>query len=144
MRRLLITLLCLVSSPVLAAPYNATVVHAVYKKLIDANKEVKELPIYVKSDFSHECSLACTDGNEIIVTTELLLVVKNEHELAGVIGHEMAHARHRDEMKADLLGLRYAQKAGYNRCKAAQIMKLYGEDEEHPSGAVRYKNTGCK
>lgn len=117
-------------------------VYSVYNKLVRAN-HVRKLPIYVKSGILSTCSLACTDGHQIIVSTELLSYVKNDDELAGVIGHEMGHALYREELKADIVGLHYAKKAGYGYCKAAQFLKGLKGDREHPEGNIRYKNTGC-
>lgn len=123
-------------------------VNKIYKKLLAANNITSNVPIYTVSagGVPEVCSLACTDDykTRLTVTYELLKYVINEDELAGVIGHEMAHGVYKDEMKADVLGLEYAEKAGYNKCKAAQLMKSYGADSNHPSGSKRYKNTGCK
>lgn len=117
-------------------------IHQMYHKMCAANK-IKILPIYVKSGSPCNGSLACTNLHRITLSTELLSLVKNDDELAGVIGHEMAHAVHKSELKSDVLGLKYAQKAGYGYCVAAQFLKGYIEDAKHPSGAVRYKNSGC-
>lgn len=117
-------------------------VQNVYNKLIKATGE-KRLPIYIKKGILKKCSIACTDGKQIFISVELLSLVKNDDELAGVIGHEMAHRYFKSELMADLQGLRYAQKAGYGYCIAAQFMKNFAEDKNHPSGEVRYKNSGC-
>lgn len=122
--------------------FNNQHVQNVYNRLLRATG-VKPLPIYVLSGVLNRCSLSCTNGQRIVVTTELLSLVKNEDELAGVIGHEMAHAIYTSELEADILGLKYAQKAGYSYCRAAQFMKGFAEDSKHPSGSVRYKNSGC-
>ena len=118
-------------------------VQQIYSRLVQANGG-KPIPLYILSGKISTCSLACTDGRKIIITQELLSLVHNDDELAGVIGHEMAHMVHSSELKADVLGLQYAQKAGYNYCRAAQFLKGLIGDDTHPSGAVRYSNTGCK
>lgn len=142
-RRYCVALLMLVSFS--AYSYNVT---NIYKRLLKANNIKSNVPVYVMAAGAAPpaCALACTDDfkTQIIVTYELLKYVVNEDELAGVIGHEMAHGIHRNEMKADILGLEYAEKAGYNRCKAAQLMKSYGASKDHPDGMIRYKNTGCR
>ena len=115
---------------------------AVYEKLVKANG-IKKLPLYVRSVGEGNCRFACTNGISITITDELLSVIDNEDELAGVLGHEMGHAIHHDEMKADILGLDYAEKAGYNRCVAAQLLKKWGADDDHPDGGTRYRNTHC-
>ncbi len=118
-------------------------VQKIYDKIVRANPGVRRVPIYVKEGVYTWCSEACNMGNEIIVSKEAFEVIKNEDELAGIIGHEEAHFVYRDEMKADILGLQYAAKAGYDRCTAAQLLKGYRADKVHPSGATRYANTGC-
>lgn len=118
---------------------------SVYEKLLAANPNVPRLPIVVRSDIYDWCSLACTNGTRIYISTELLNLVKNEEELSAIIGHEMAHnmLSGESEMDADVIGLDYAVRAGYNKCKAARIMLNYAEDHNHPSGDKRYRNTGC-
>lgn len=117
-------------------------VQLIYNRMVLANN-IKALPIHVKKGVLKTCSLACTNGHEITVSEELLKLVHNEDELASVIGHEMGHATYKSELKADVLGLKYAKRAGYNYCKAAQFLKGYMKDKVHPSGAERYKNSGC-
>ena len=117
----------------------------VYLKLVHAN-QIKQLPIIVAQDTYKYCGqnyVACYNEEAIIITYDILNEIKNEDELAGIIGHEMAHAKTGDELEADVIGLTYAAKAGYNYCKAAQLMRNWEADPEHPSGADRYKNTGC-
>ena len=116
----------------------------VYKRLTRANN-IKPLSfVIIKEHNRRECSLACTDGRTLTITTKLLSIVRNEDELAGVIGHEMAHAVYGNEMKADVQGLKYAKRAGYNYCRAAKFLKSLVGDNKHPDGNIRYKNTGCK
>ena len=112
----------------------------IYQKLLRATG-VRPLALVVKAGV---CSLACTNGRQIFISRELLRIVRNEDELAGVIGHEMAHAKYSSELKADVLGLKYAKQAGYSYCRAAQILKGLEKDTNHPGGSTRYKNTGCK
>lgn len=137
MKSLLIIILACVPVLTNASP------QSVYNKLVKANG-VKRIPLVIAAKGPGNCSLACTNGQRILITQTLLNVVRNEDELAGVIGHEMAHQIHNSELRADVLGLKYAQRAGYSYCRAAQLLKLYEADSEHPSGSVRYKNTGCK
>jgi len=117
-------------------------VFSVHTKLISANR-LRSIPLYIRD--MEECGLACTNGKRVIISPSLLVFVRNDDEMAGVIGHELAHQFYLGEMQADVLGLKFAQKAGYSYCKAAQFLKrLKGGDGIHPEGAVRYKNTGCK
>lgn len=119
-------------------------VQNIYDRIVAANPEVRVVPIIVKKGVLSWCSVACNTGKEIIIAEETLSIVSNEDELAGMIGHEEGHFTYKNEMQADLLGLQYAESAGYNYCKAAQIIKTYEGDDVHPTGAIRYKNTGCQ
>jgi len=70
-------------------------------------------------------------GHSVVVTTGLLNFVNNKHELASIIGHEIAHLElghnrtkehsYLDEYHADMLGLYYVRRAGYSPCGAAQL-----------------------
>ncbi len=71
----------------------------------------------------------------------MLNEIRTEDELAGVIGHELAHRtmgkqKGNIEVKADTLGFEYIVKAGYDKCKAAQF--LLSADE-----TGRFAATGC-
>ncbi len=119
-------------------------VQNIYTKLTAANS----LPvshIYVKEGVVSWCSVACALGPDIIVSTELLDSAENEEEVAFIIGHELGHISHlgESEMDADIFGLDYINKAGYNGCKGAQILKTFMGDKKHPDGTIRYANTKC-
>lgn len=130
-------------TPVPTQAANVGDVQRIYNKILAANPGIKVVPIEVKRDIYSWCSEACNTGTRIYVSIEALSDVRNEDELAGLIGHEEAHFVFKDEMKADVLGLNYAAKAGYNYCVAAQILKSYEGDDVHPVGSIRYANTGC-
>ena len=121
-------------------------VQAISDAVADANN-LTRITTYVANNTFAECGenfTACSNGKVIVLSELLLSRVQNEDELAGVIGHEMAHKVYRDEMKADVLGLEYAEHAGYNYCRAAQmLLKTGAGGKGHPSGQTRYENTGC-
>ncbi len=122
-------------------------VHSVYNRLLRATGE-QPLPLSISKKAckmeNGQYSIACTDGYSIQINSKALKYVQNDHELAGIIGHEMGHKYYHDEMKADVTGLNMARKAGYNYCKGAQFLKGMMKDAEHPSGMTRYQNSGCK
>jgi hypothetical protein len=135
--RALILMLCM-------GPLWAFDVSAIEQRIAAANG-IRALPISVRDEVEIWCSLACTDGTRIIISTEALSYVKNEDELAALIGHELAHTQliGETEVDADLRGLDYLEKAGYNRCRGAKYLIGLIGDSKHPSGAQRYRNTQC-
>ena len=123
---------------------------AVYHKLIVANNlpELKEVIIESK-DQTINASVQYAD-NTITLNQGMLDVIQNEDEMAMVIGHELAHRTmghsadvYNAELKADKLGLEYAVKAGYDKCKAAQQLWHLEGGGDHPYPEVRYAATGC-
>lgn len=122
---------------------SAREVQRVYNNLARSNPQVRKVSISVQKGVYSWCSLACNTGNQIIVSEEALDYIQNTAELAGIIGHELAHFVYKDEKKADILGLQYAHAAGYRWCVAAQFLKGLEGDLKHPSGEIRYRNTGC-
>ncbi len=106
---------------------------------------------------------AWTDGEKITITTSLLKIMKNEDELALVLGHEMSHVLNYDvihmlledgwdvkidsrykEAAADKMGALIMMRAGYDVCRGKEIMRTFkdnfGDDagaEGHPDNAFR-------
>jgi Zn-dependent protease with chaperone function len=100
---------------------------------------------------------AWTDGKKITITTGLLKLMKNNDELAMVLGHEMGHFIARDvqrndeamdprymEADADKFGAFIMMRAGYDVCKGKEILRsfkeVFGDDaaaEGHPDNAFR-------
>ncbi len=87
----------------------------------------------------------------IWITAELLRVVRNDHEMAVILGHELAHYKYPDyllnswrrENMADLRGAAFARKAGYNVCIGMRFTRGLKADSDHPSGPQRYNFVGC-
>jgi predicted Zn-dependent protease len=73
--------------------------------------------------------------------------MQNRDELARVVGHELGHIKNncRDgrnmEMKSDEVAVTYLEKAGYNRCKAAEYLRRRNAPRSwsHPSDEERVK-----
>lgn len=95
---------------------------------------------------------ASTDWFFIEITQGMLRLTKNEHELAVVLGHELAHFSRKDpsstpsrEFAADLLGAQYADKAGYDHCIGAYILYRFKvpADGTHPDSTERYNRIRC-
>jgi len=100
---------------------------------------------------------AWTDGTNITITTGLLKYIKNNDELAMVLGHEMGHVLNGDvnrsanamdarylEANADKMGAFIMMRAGFDECRGKEIMRTFkdtfGDDvaaEGHPDNAIR-------
>jgi predicted Zn-dependent protease len=91
--------------------------------------------------------------DNITITQGMLNTLKNEHQLAMVLGHEIGHkalSHHRpkfhprQEMNADDVGYYYCKKAGYTRCiDALKVLQRKMGNKgggEHPPWNVRIKN----
>jgi predicted Zn-dependent protease len=62
--------------------------------------ERPDLPWHFAVNSSEVVNAAATPGGNIIITTGMLRVLRNEAELAGVLGHEVAHAVRRHHLAA--------------------------------------------
>jgi Zn-dependent protease with chaperone function len=122
----------------------------VYAKLVKANKFIFTPPLYVIK--SNKVNAKATWGS-ITIYTGMLKFLRNEHELAMVLGHELAHYKlwhtrssHKNEYAADKRGALYAQKAGYNKCYGGLFLLRfkYKPNKTHPPSKDRYKNLGCR
>tara|TARA_R110000822_G_scaffold275773_1_gene397860 strand:- start:1660 stop:2136 length:477 start_codon:yes stop_codon:yes gene_type:complete len=134
------------------------VVRDVYKKLCHVN--------------AYKCPrLVITNDNEvnasaglytIKITQQMLSFLRNKHEAALVLGHELTHYNNNDyykegsqqmELTADYGGMLLMRKAGYNKCIGLGFMthmqKVFGDgdwDGEHPKWMIRYARLsgGCR
>lgn len=91
-------------------------------------------------------------GSTIVVYTGMLANVRNDAEMALVLGHELAHGRlghsHSNipnEYAADKLGAQYSGRAGYNVCLGAKFLKRMGDKDSntHPASIKRVARLGC-
>jgi predicted Zn-dependent protease len=62
--------------------------------------ERPDLPWHFAVNSSEVVNAAATPGGNIIITTGMLRVLRNEAELAGVLGHEVAHAVRKHHLAA--------------------------------------------
>ena len=110
---------------------------------------------YPANVFFNETANGHTDGQQIIITSELMKTVPDDVNLALIIAHEMAHAisghqrKEKDlELKADRMALVLMSRAGYNIDRA---IGYWGEavhphqgfqenSKTHPTIAERYEN----
>ncbi|MBI2070352.1 MAG: M48 family metalloprotease [Elusimicrobia bacterium] len=99
--------------------------------ILEYKTEIDVAPAYVvKTKELYLYGLGPGSG-VIVITYELLELVRNEHELALIIAHELAHvqlehvkkvtskSRRLYEREADIVGALYMQEAGFN-CKEAE------------------------
>lgn len=91
-------------------------------------------------------------GYQISVNTGMLNNVRNDSEMAMVLGHELAHGRlghasstPANEYAADNLGAKYMKNAGYSVCTGAYLLKRFGSkgSSTHPAGTDRFRKLGC-
>lgn len=105
---------------------------------------------------------AYTDGKKVVIYRGMLNYLENEHEVALVLGHEIAHQMLRHvqasqveisvaEANADKIGAVYMMKAGYDVCVGREMWRRLEkqkgnyQDYDHPAYAYRYAelNINC-
>jgi hypothetical protein len=85
-------------------------------------------------------------GAYVVVNQGMLNFVRNESEMALVLGHELGHytgnhweSNYPNEYAADRAGFTYSIRAGFGGCKGAAILLRFGKaSKDHPSGRDRY------
>ena len=110
---------------------------------------------YPANVFFNEKANGHTDGEQIIITSELMKTVPDDINLALIIAHEMAHAisghQRKEkplELKADRMALVLMSRAGYDIDSA---IRYWGEaahphqgyqetSKTHPTITERYEN----
>ena len=91
-------------------PQAYTYIESIRNKILNGGN------VYYKDEFAWEVYIVnddnvlnafCTPGGYIYVYTGLIMFLNSEHELAGVLGHEMAHAdrRHSTDQLTQIYGL---------------------------------------
>ncbi len=123
-------------------------VQDLYNRILQSNHIVK-YPILIMVNNSD--NNAGQDGSNLFIYTGLLKDVRNDSEMALVLGHELSHytlghwtSNYSNEYAADKLGAQYIHSAGYSICKGAQFLKrLGGATNDHPAGIDRYHRLGC-
>jgi predicted Zn-dependent protease len=147
LKKLLIYLVLLVVS---VNSYAMSGAHAmqIYLKLLRDN-DLDGVPLLIVKNRDVN---AANTGYSIQVYTGMLNNVRNDSEMALVLGHEIAHGtlHHNgstipNEYAADALGAKYSTRAGYSVCVGANMLKRFGNrtSSSHPAGTDRYKRLGC-
>jgi len=121
----------------------------------DMNLSPETLCDYPINVFFHKEANGHTDGEQVIITSELMKIVPDDVNLALIIAHEMAHAieghqrKSKDlELKADRMALVMMTRAGYDIARAISYWRdavhPHAEFQEtsstHPSIKERYEN----
>lgn len=121
-------------------------------------KSISGIPQYVSLHIRQSEEInAGSNMYNVYINTGMLKFLKNQNELALILGHELAHilnqsynkgGSYSDELGADSLGAWLMQKGGYNKCEAIQLWKRMprlAPDGIHPSNKERYGrlSTGC-
>lgn len=139
-------------------------VRDIYSKLLtETGQSQDSLPLKIIDDVEEN---AYNTGQEIVINTGLIQK-SSYHEIAWVLGHEIAHGMlghlgslsARDditqwqvnEANADKMGAVYMMKAGYDICKGRKILKRWTEKngnylgDQHPDYSYRYDelNINC-
>lgn len=139
------------------ASVSVRLVRDVYKKLCHVNAyKCPKLVITYDEEVNASAGLYT-----IKITQQMLSFLRNEHEAALVLGHEITHYNNNDcykegsqqmELNADYGGVLLMRKAGYNKCIGLGFMthmqKVFGDgdgDDIHPKWNVRYSRLagGC-
>lgn len=85
---------------------------------------------------------------KIAITKGMLTFVRNNNEMAMILGHELAHyalghngSNHANEYSADMLGAKYMSASGYNLCSGAMVIFRFNDEasKSHPASAERYR-----
>lgn len=89
------------------------------------------LQMFYKQNLTYVSKEYEVTGHTVVITLGMLNFVNNKHELAGIIGHEIAHLElghtitkehsYLDEYHSDMLGLYYVRRAGFNPCGIGQL-----------------------
>lgn len=131
--------------------YAMSFAHAtkIYYNILKANNMHIGQRLVLEQNDDHNAKSGLT---RITLYTGMLRFVRNDDEMAMVLGHEIAHWRlhHRrstpsNEYAADYQGGKYMSRAGYNMCKGAKILARFGDTDSktHPAGTKRYRRL-CK
>lgn len=149
MRRFLVVILLLLFSSQIYSQVSKDQLIKTYIKLIQANK-LKDPPnLIIDPDLDDN---AYSYKDIVAVTQGMLLMLKNNDELARVLGHELGHhylhhngSNKANEYAADYQASKYMIKAHYNVCKGAKMFLRRKSDGglDHPSDVDRYHALGC-
>lgn len=127
--------------------YAMTFEHArdIYKHILKANHIVFAPPLLLDKSLENN---AYNTGFTISINQGMLNYVRNDDEMALVLGHELGHSKDGDidnELTADSYGATVIIRAGYNKCIGAQALARLHDvgDSVHPPSTYRVKHLGC-
>ena len=130
-------------------------------KILVDNKIPRRIPIFVINDSKVLNATSNAYDKKVSIYTPMFLYIDNDDELAFILSHEIAHSveayggmmkyismtsnAKKYELKADLNGIDYMVKSGYDPIAAITIMnKIAGEPvwdwgfmSTHPKGSKR-------
>lgn len=143
MKLIIIGLSLLLSTTVNAMSFEHA--EAIYQRLVKTN-HIWFAPKLVLSN-SSEIN-AENRGYTIAIYKGMLKWVRNDAEMAFVLGHELGHSYdgNRDsELAADSYGAKVIIRAGYNKCMGARVLaRLHDKgDSVHPPSDYRVQHLGC-
>lgn len=123
--------------------------YQVYDRLVNDNhvNNPPRLQIVVSNKIN-----AYNRGHVIVIYTGMLRYLKNDAEVASVLGHELGHyVLHHlrstipNEFAADRQGAIFMENIGYNRCVGFKWFIRLNDlgSDDHPASFVRYNVLGC-
>lgn len=122
---------------------------------LDINVTPETICDYPANVFFHDKANGHTDGEQIIITSELMKTIPDDVNLALIIAHEMAHAieghQRKEkalELKADRMALILMSRADYDIDRAISYWReavhphadYQSSSKTHPSISERYEN----
>lgn len=146
MRKLSILLMFFVTLSSHAATFSQA--KAIYQRIVAANGiRAPMLTLSNSSEVNAQCGFM-----SISINKGMLAFVRNDDELALVLGHELAHfnlghtsSTPMNELAADSLGAKYEDRAGFNHCKGVMVLYRFHSagSDTHPASDYRYKRLQC-
>ncbi len=125
---------------------NVDDLESIYKKVLikaGVDRDIPKLKVSLSNIITANYNYI---GNYITITTAMLST-STKAEVEFVLLHEIYHylsgtgGTWDSEMDADM----YAKKLmGKKGCKGAKIIEVFVQDNEHPSGIMRYKTLNCR
>lgn len=147
MRKLVVAIaLFVVTTASHAVTYNQA--QEVFKILLKAN-HLSNIPLSYSP--SSEVN-AYSTGHSVVILKGMLRDLRNEDELALILGHELGHIKlhHHSstvahEYAADHEGGIYMKIAGYNVCHGGRAYVRWNDplSDDHPASVDRYHRLGC-
>jgi len=150
MKKLLLSLVCTIAllAPTMSFATTFKKAQEIYYRIVIANN-IGNAPVLVYDPNESVNAMTIIDEGEgvIIVYKGLLDEVKNDDELALVLGHELGHWLHRGTQKpyyaeydSDRWGAYAMDQAGYNHCTGANLLWRFGNTSSgtHPAGSDRF------